>query len=104
MKYSCGTEVMLGDEIMASYGPKQESLARVVAIGLDLAVENIDRQFYGWAKEEKIISDESVIIEWKDENPMAHNDPNYSPVGNYMTLSSLCCETFIRRSSDEHGT
>jgi hypothetical protein len=103
MKYSCGTEVMLGDEIMASYGPEQESLARVIAIGLDLAVENIDRKFYDWAKEEGIISDESVIIEWKDENPMAHNDPNYSPVGNYMTLSSLCCETFIRRGSDEQG-
>lgn len=103
MKYSCGTEVMLGDEIMASYGPEQESLARVVAIGLDLAVESIDRKFHDWAKEEGIISAESVVIEWRDENPMAHNDSNYSPVGNYMTLSSLCCETFIRRGSGEHG-
>jgi hypothetical protein len=103
MKYSCGTEVMLGDEIMASYGPEQESLARVVAIGLDLAEQNIDRKFYDWAKAEGIISNESVIIEWRDENPLAHNDPDYSPVGNYMTLSSLCCETFIRRSGDERG-
>ena len=104
MKYSCGTEVMLGDEIMASYGPEEEALARVVAIGLDSAVENIERQFYDWVKEEGIISDESVIIEWMDENPLAHNDPNYAPVGNYMTLASLCSETFIRRSSDEHRT
>lgn len=94
---------MLGDEIMASYGPEQESLARVVAIGLDLAVQNIDRKFYDWAKAEGIISSESVIIEWRDENPLANNNPNYSPVGNYMTLSSLCCETFIRRGGDEHS-
>lgn len=93
---------MLDDEIVASYGPEQESLARVVAIGLNLSVESIDRKFYDWAKEEGIISAESVVVEWRDENPMAHNDPNYSPIGNYMTLSSLCSETFIRRGSDEH--
>lgn len=91
---------MLGDEIMASYGPEQESLASVVAIGLDLVVENIDRKFYDWAKKEGIISEESVIVEWRDVNPLAHNDPNFSPAGNYMTFSSLCCETFIRRRSD----
>lgn len=79
MKYSCGTEVMLGDEIMASYGPEQVSLARVVAIGLDLAVESIDRKLHDWAKEEGIISAESVVIEWRDENPMAHNDPIIRP-------------------------
>jgi hypothetical protein len=32
MKYQCGTDVMLGDEIMVQYGPNQESFARVVAI------------------------------------------------------------------------
>jgi hypothetical protein len=101
MKYSCGTEVILGDEIMVSSGPEQESLSRVVAIGVDLATEDIDRKFYDWAKEEGIITDKSIVIEWIDENPLAHNDPNYAPVGNYMTLSSLCCETFIRRSGDE---
>jgi hypothetical protein len=81
MKYSCGTEVILGDEIMVSSGPEQESLSRVVAIGLDLATEDIDRKFYDWAKEEGIITDTSIVIEWIDENPLAHNDPNYAPVG-----------------------
>lgn len=35
MKYESGKDVMLGDEIMVEYGPESESLARVVAIGLD---------------------------------------------------------------------
>jgi len=52
MKYECGTDVMLGDEIMVEYGPGQESLARVVAIGSDLVIDGIDPGFYSWAKSE----------------------------------------------------
>lgn len=88
---------MLGDEIMAEYGPNQQALARVVAIGTDQAVEAIDQQFYKSARDEGMIDRVSVVIEWMNENPLAHNDPNYAPVGNYMTLQSLCCERFVRR-------
>jgi hypothetical protein len=28
MKYRCGTEVMLGDEVMVEHGPGRKSLAR----------------------------------------------------------------------------
>lgn len=97
MKYLCGTEVFLADEIMASYGPDQKSLARVVAIGLDLALDEIDKSFYDWAKNENIITDQTVVIEWVEKNPMSHNNLNFAPVGNYMTLSSLSSETFKRR-------
>lgn len=101
MKYECGTEVMLGDEIMVGYGPDHESLARVVAIGKDLAVDEIDQEFYSWAKSEAIIDKDTVVIEWLDANPLSHNDPTYAPVGNYMTLQTLCCEKFIRRSGNK---
>ena len=97
MKYECGTDVRLGDEIMVQYGPGQESLARVVAIGTDSVIDEIDQGFYSWAKSESIIDKNMVTIEWVDANPLAHNDPNYAPVGNYMTLQSICCERFIRR-------
>ena len=99
MKYECGTEVNLGDEIMSGYGPGQESLARVVAIGTDLVIDGIDQDFYSWAKNEGIIDKETVVIEWLETNPLEHNDPNFSNVGNYMTLQSICCERFIRRGS-----
>ncbi len=52
MKYKCGTEVKLGDEIMVAYGPGQEKLARVVAIGKDLALDSVAASFYAWAKQE----------------------------------------------------
>jgi hypothetical protein len=98
MKYGCGTDVMLGDEIMVAYGPDRESLARVVAIGSDLVIDDIDQAFYIWAKNEAIIDKDTVVVEWIGSNPLAHDDPAYAPVGNYMTLHSICCETFIRSS------
>lgn len=101
MKYECGTEVKLGDEIMSGYGPGKESLAKVVAIGTDLVIDEIDQDFYSWARTEGIIDNETVVIEWLESNPLEHNDPKYSQVGNYMTLQSICCERFIRRGSDK---
>ena len=98
MKYECGTDVMLGDEIMVQHGPDQESLACVVAIGTDSVIDEIDQDFYSWAKSESIIDKNTVTIEWVGTNPLSHNDPNYAPVGNYMTLQSICSERFIRRS------
>ena len=88
---------MLGDEIIVEYGPGQEALARVVAIGMDLVIDGIDQGFYSWAKSEAIIDKDTVVVEWIDTNPLSHNNPDYAPVGNYMTLQDICCETFIRR-------
>ena len=90
---------MLGDEIMVGYGPNQESLARVVAIGTDLVTDNIDHAFYSWAKNEADFNENTVIVEWIGVNPLSHNDPKFAPVCNYMTLDGVCCETFIRRGS-----
>ncbi len=101
MKYECGTEVMLYDVITVGYGPDQESMARVVAIGADLAIDEIDQAFYSWAKREGIINEETVVIEWLGVNPLGHDDPNYAPVGNYMTLQCLCLERFVRRGTTE---
>jgi len=101
MKYECGTEVKLGDRIMSGYGPGKEALAKVVAIGTDLAIYEIDQDFYSWAKSEGIIGKETVVIEWLEKNPFEHNDSKFAPVGNYMTLQSICCETFIRRARDK---
>ena len=91
---------MLGDKIMAQYGAENEALARVVAIGTDLVTAGIDSAFYSWAKEESIIDANTVVIEWIDDNPLSHNDPQYAPVGDYMTLQSICCERFIKRGNE----
>jgi len=97
MEYKCEVVVKLGDEILAQYGPNNEPLARVVAIGIDEATNDIDQSFYSWVKAEGIIDANTVVIEWVESNPLSYDHSNYAPVGNYMTLGSLCCETFIRR-------
>jgi hypothetical protein len=97
MKYRCGTEVMLLDEVMVNYGLGLEALARVVSIGLDQAVEEIDPGFYAWAKESAVIEKESVVVEWIGPNPLSNSDSTYAPVGQYMTLTTLCGESFVRR-------
>ncbi len=97
MKYECGTEVMLGDEIMVEYGPESRFLMRVVAIGLDLVSDVIEQEYYSWAKREGMINIDAIIVEGIDSNPLSHNDPNYAPVSKYLVLDCICCETFIRR-------
>jgi hypothetical protein len=101
VKYGCGTKVMLGDEIMVSYGLDQESLARVVAIGSELAVDEIDQDFYSFAKKEGMIDKSTIVIEWLYKNPLDNDDSAHARNGNYLTLQCLCCEKFVRRSGTE---
>jgi len=88
---------MLGDEIMVEYGPDSKSLARVVAIGLDLVCDETEQKYYSWVKRDGIINKDSIIAEWIDKNPLSHNDQNFAPVSNYTILGCICCEMFIRR-------
>jgi len=99
MNYRCGTEVLLGDELMVEHGPGQKALARVVAIGLDQVVKSMDGRFYEWARKERLIEPTSVVVEWLDTNPLESSDPKCAPVGPYMTLSSLRSEEFVRRGA-----
>ena len=101
MKYSCGTEVMLGDEIMVGHGPQKESLARVIAIGTNQAIQGLDPSVYSGAKGAGIIDQDTVVVEWVEANPLAHNDPRYAPVGTYMTSQGLGCDTFVRRGQSK---
>lgn len=89
---------MLGDELMVEYGPHQKALARIVAIGLDQVVQDIELRFYEWAKGQGIIDETSVVVEWIGVNPLEHDNPKWAPVGRYMTLGSLDGEVFVGRS------
>jgi len=44
----------------------------------------LDAQFVSWVKAEKKLESSSVVVEWLESNPFAHNDPKYAPVGNYL--------------------
>ena len=45
---------------------------------------DIDSRFLAWVDAGKVLQQSSVIIEWVETNPFAHDDPRYAPVGNYM--------------------
>jgi len=83
MNYYDGSGIKLGD-IVSVPVPDGTAKARVVMLGDTYAHLDIDEQFLDWVKKEKILETTSVVIEWLEENPFEHNDPQYAPVGNYM--------------------
>jgi hypothetical protein len=83
MKYHDGSTIALGDRVTVPV-PSGTARARVVMLGDTYEHSGIDSQFLSWVKSEKILKDDAVVIEWIEDNPFAHNDPKYAPVGNYM--------------------
>ena len=47
--------------------------------------------FIEWVESEKLLAASQVIVEWVDRNPLAHSDPQYAPVGNFMFTGLDCC-------------
>jgi len=41
---------------------------------------------------ERKLSPTEIVVEWIEANPLAHNDPQSAPVGNYMFLSLDGCD------------
>lgn len=83
MRYHGGTEVQLGDTVSVPV-PEGQALARVVMLGATYVHLDIDARFVEWVNEEKLLNPDAVVVEWLGDNPFAHDDPNYAPVGNYM--------------------
>jgi len=83
MTYHDGSPVSLGD-IVAAPIPGGSARARVVMLGESYAHLDIDRDFLAWVERDRVLEPSYVVIEWLDNNPFAHNDPQYAPVGNYM--------------------
>jgi hypothetical protein len=92
MKYCNGSAIMLGD-IVSVCMPSGIEKARVVMLGDTYEHLDIDKQFLSWVKMEKVLEETSIVIEWLGNNPLAHDDPQYAPVGNYMfTTVDECVE------------
>lgn len=41
-------------------------------------------EFRNWVLRENLLADDAVVVEWVGQNPLAHQDPRYAPVGDYM--------------------
>src|SRR5436190_16822880 len=83
MKYHDGRMVSLGD-IVSVPVPSGEAKARVVMLGETYTHLDIDPKFLAWVKEKRVLQPSSIVIEWLEDNPLAHTDPRHAPVGNYM--------------------
>ena len=83
MKYHDGNLVQLGDAVTISIhtGAKE---GRVVMLGDTYEHLSLDPDFVAWVKKDKIIDSTQVAIQWVGENPLAHSDPRYAPVGDIM--------------------
>ncbi len=86
MRYHDGSTIMLGD-IVSVPMPDGSEKARVVMLGDTYEHLDIDKQFLSWVKKEKVLEGTSIVVEWLGNNPLAHDDPQYAPVGNYMFTS-----------------
>ena len=83
MQYQDGSTVTLGDLVSVPV-PGGTAKARVVMLGATYEHLDIDPEFVAWVKREKVLESSSIVIEWVDGNPLAHHNPRYAPVGNYM--------------------
>jgi hypothetical protein len=83
MTYSDGSTVKLGDIVIIRMADS-DAKARVVMLGDTREHLDIEEEFIEWVESEKLLSPTYAIVEWIDQNPLAHNDPQYAPVGNYM--------------------
>jgi hypothetical protein len=83
MQYVDGVVIQLGDLVSVPV-PGGVAKARVVMLGDTYAHLEIDSACLRWVKSEKVLANTSVVVEWVGANPLAHNDPKYAPVGNYL--------------------
>ena len=53
-------------------------------LGDSYAHLDIDPGFVAWVKKARVLDRDSVVVEWLDGNPFAHDDPKLAPVGSFM--------------------
>lgn len=83
MRYYDGSPVALGDVVDVPV-PSGTARARVVMLGDTYEHLHLDQGFLSWVKTDRVLRPTTIIIEWLGENPFAHDDPQYAPVGRYM--------------------
>ena len=94
MKYSDGSPVALGDMVTIRMADG-DARARVVMLGDTREHLDVEESFIQWIESEELLAPSQVVVEWVDRNPLAHDDPQYAPVGNYMFTGLDCCVTRV---------
>lgn len=90
MQYHDGSPANIGDIVVVRLNEAVEK-ARIVMLGDTREHLDLDQEFLEWVNREGILGSSQVIIEWIGRNPLAHNDPNFAPVGNYLFTGLDSC-------------
>lgn len=98
MNYIDGSEVLLGD-IVSVPTPEGDKEARVVMLGDSGEHLEIDPDFIVWVVRDNILASTSILVEWLGANPFANEDPQFAPVGNYMSSTVDEDVHFISRAT-----
>lgn len=84
MQYHDGSPAKLGDIVWISL-PSGQARARIVMLGDTREHLDLEESFLEWVESDQSPLEPSyVVVEWVDQNPLAHNDPRYAPVGQYL--------------------
>ena len=83
MKYPDGTPALLGDivTIPLSDGPHE---GRIVMLGDTMEHLNLHSELVKWIIDDKIMDHTTIAVQWIGQNSLAHNDPQYAPVGDII--------------------
>ena len=93
MTYTDGTRVALGDLVSVPVAEEVDAVGRVVMLGDTYEHLPMEESFLSFVLGDKILRSTAIAIEWVDGNPFEHDDPNFAPVGNYMTTD---VDEFVR--------
>lgn len=83
MEYIDGRKILLGDLIEISM-PEGIEMGRVVMLGENYERLELEGSFISWVIKDQILDKDSIVVEWVNNNPLAHDNPEFAPVGNYM--------------------
>jgi len=100
MEYFDNQEIILGDIVTLDM-PEGREQAKVVMLGSNYEHLEIENSFETWVKKDKVLNSDSIVIEWIGANPLAHDDPNYAPLGNYMFMGISEDLKLIKRGEDD---
>lgn len=99
MTYEDGQTIVLGDVVKIELHDG-DHIGRIIMMGDTGKCSGIDDSVAQWARESGHVGKNNIMLEWIEPNPLAHDDPKYSPVSN--TLSTcLCGVVLVRREENE---
>lgn len=86
---------MLGDIVRVGLHDGDHA-GRVIIIGDTGECDGIDARTAKWALESGHVGKQNIMLQWCENNPLAHDDPKYAPVSNTLS-TSLRGVVMIRR-------